>query len=283
MIMKLAIFGLVFSSVGALVWQYSPLWAQKLSRYQSKKVKESAERLDNMFIRIPLKKLFLFHALTPLALGGVGFLVSGKMFIALILAAFGLALPSIILKRMDVQRRNKFQTQLVEGLMIFGSSLKGGLSLLQSIESLVEEMSAPLSQEFALVLRENKMGISMEESLDRLNKRMRSDDLNLIVTAISVARETGGDLSRILSQLIYTIREKNKLLGKVKTLTVQGRMQGAIMCLLPIVFTALIISLNPQFFNIMLQSEIGKFLLIYALFSQIVGILLIKKFSNLEV
>ena len=282
MFIKLAIFGLVFGSVGLLVWQCSPLWAGRLSQYQTKKLKESAKKLDNIFIKLPTKKLLLIHSLAPLAAGAFGFLLSGQMFIALISAAFGLALPTIIIKKLDANRRNRFRVQLVDGIMILGSSLKGGLSLLQSIEALVEEMPAPISQEFALVLRENKMGTSLDDSLERLNKRMRSDELNLIVTAISVARETGGNLPQTFNQLTFTIRERSKLLSKVKTLTTQGRLQGAIMCLLPIGFAVLVYSMNPGFFDIMLQNELGRGLLGYAVISQIIGIFLIRKFSKVE-
>lgn len=283
MLIKLAIFGLAFSSAGLLVWQCFPLWAKRLGGYQEKKVRDSAKRLDNMFIRVPAKKLFLAHTLSPLALGIIGFLLTGQMLIALIAAALGLILPTIIIKMLDTQRRDKFQGQLVDGLMIMGSSLKGGLSLLQSIEALVEEMPAPISQEFALVLREHKMGTPLNESLERLNKGMRSDELNLIVNAISVARETGGNLPQIFAQLIHTIREKTKLLGKVKTLTTQGRLQGAIMCLLPIGFAVVVYSMNPGFFDIMLQYELGRILLGYAVISQLIGMFLIIKFSKVEV
>jgi len=283
MFLKLAIFGLAFSSAGLLVWQCFPLLAARLTQYQGKRVKESAKRLDNMFIRVPSKKLFLVHTLTPLILGGIGFLVSGEMLAALISAAFGLLLPTIVIKRLDANRRRKFESQLVDGLMILASSLRGGLSLLQSIEAMIEEMPAPLSQEFALVLREHKLGVSLNECLQKLNRRMKSDELRLIISAVSVARETGGDLPHIFNQLVQTIREGNKLMGKVKTLTVQGRIQGVVMCLLPLGFVAMVYSANPGFFDIMLQNDLGRFLLGYAVFSQIMGILLIRKFSKVEV
>lgn len=281
--LKLAIFALVFSAVGLLLWQCFPSLAKRLSQYQTKKVKESAKRLDTMFVKVPAKKLFLIHTLAPLAAAAIGFLLTGKLFIALISAAFGLVLPTIIIKRLDVNRKRKFQAQLVDSLMILSSSLKGGLSLLQSIETVVEEMPAPISQEFALVLRENKMGIPLDESLEGLNRRMKSDELNLITTAISVARETGGNLPQTFTQLIYTIREKTKLMGKIRTLTTQGRLQGAIMSFLPIGFAGVVYSLNPRFFDIMLQNQLGQFLLGYALVSQLIGIFLIMKFSRVEV
>ena len=283
MFIKLAVFGLTFSSVGLAVWACYPLWVKRVGQYQTKKVEETARRLDNMFLNVSTKKLFLIHTLAPLILGGGTFLISGQIFIALIAAGFGLVLPTIIIKRLDAERRKKFQAQLVDALMVLSSSLKGGLSLLQAIEAVVEEMNPPISQEFALVLRENKMGISLDDSLERLNKRMKSDELNLIITAISVARETGGELPQILARLITTFREKSKLLGKIKTLTVQGKLQGAIMCILPIGFAILVYSFNPRFFDVMLQDELGQFLLGYALISQIVGIFLIRKFSRVEV
>jgi tight adherence protein B len=283
MLLKLSIFGLVFSSVGVLVWQYSASLVEKLVQYQTKKVEEIAKQLDNMFIKVPANKLFLIYTLTPLGLGGIGFLVSGKIAITIILLVFGLVLPTIVIKWLDTKRKNRFQDQLVDGLMILGSSLKGGLSLLQSIEAMVEGMSPPISQEFSLVLRENKLGISLDESLERLNKRMSSEELNLIVTAISVARETGGELPQIFSQLIHTIREKTKLLGKVKTLTIQGKLQGFIMSFLPIGFSILVYSMNPGYFNIMIENDLGRALLGYAFIAQVLGIFLIRKFSKVEV
>ena len=283
MLLRLAIFASVFGSVGLLSWAYCPLGAHKLNRYQSKLVRRSAKRLDNMFIKVSSKKLLLIHTVVPLCLGGLGFLLSSSMLVAVVLGAFGLVLPTIVIKRLAARRRATFQNQLVDGLMILTSSLKGGLSLLQSIEAMVEEMPEPLSQEFSLVLRENKLGIPLDESLEKLNKRMQVEELNLVITAISVARETGGNLPKILNQLVHTIRERNKILGKVKTLTTQGRLQGTIMGLLPIAFVMLVYSMNPNFFDTMLQQDLGKFLIGYAVFSQILGILFIKKFSKVEV
>ncbi len=283
MVLKLLIFGLTFSSAGLLGWACYPIWSKRVSRYQAEKVEQSARQLNNMFLAIPQKKILLIHTLAPLLLGGLAFLVSGQTFIALIAAGAGLILPTIVIKNLDGRRRKRFQAQLLDALMILSSSLKGGLSLLQSIEAMIEEMSPPISQEFSLLLRENKMGVPLDESLQRLNRRMRSEVLALIVTAISVARETGGELPQIFTRLTYSIRETNKLQGKIAALTVQGKLQGAIMSLLPIAFAALVYSLNPGFFDIMLRSDLGRLLLGYAAVSQVVGIFLIMKLSKVAV
>lgn len=140
-----------------------------------------------------------------------------------------------------------------------------------------------MSQEFNLLIRENRMGVGIEECLQHLRKRMRSDDMDLIVTAILVARETGGDLTTTFRQLVFTIRERNKLIGKVKALTVQGRMQGLVMSLLPVAFAGFAFKTNPHFFDIMFRDKTGQFLIGYAIVSYIIGIFLIKVFSKVEV
>jgi tight adherence protein B len=157
------------------------------------------------------------------------------------------------------------------------------MSLNQSIEILVEEIPAPLAEEFSLVLRENHMGVPLEECFQHLRERVPLDDLALIVSAIGVARETGGDLTDIFSQLVYTIREKNKIERKVKTLTVQGRLQGIIMGLLPIAFAIFIKYVNPDSFDILLHNKTGQMLLCYAICSEIIGVVLIRKLSRVEV
>ena len=163
------------------------------------------------------------------------------------------------------------------------SSLKGGLSLLQALEVLIEEMPAPMAQEIGLVVRENKMGVSLEDSLKHLNKRMNMEELNLVINSILVARETGGELTKVFSRLTTTIRDNRKLKDSIKTLTMQGRMQGLIMSVLPFLFIFWVINFNREHFDIMLQSEIGRTLLFIAGILQIAGMFLIRKFSAIKI
>jgi tight adherence protein B len=184
----------------------------------------------------------------------------------------------------EKKRRQRFENQLLDAIMILSSSLKGGLSLLQGLEVLVEEMPAPMNQEIGLVLRENKMGITIEDSLKNLNKRMSSvEELSLVVNSILVARETGGDLIKVFSRLSITIRDNRKLKDSIKTLTLQGRLQGIIMSILPFLFIWWVLTFNRHHFDYMLQNEIGKILLFVAVFLQIAGIILIRKFSTIKV
>jgi tight adherence protein B len=167
--------------------------------------------------------------------------------------------------------------------MILSSCLKGGLSLLQAIEALVEELPPPINQEFGIILRENKMGMALEESFEKLNKRLPSEELNLLTTAILVARETGGDITKLFATLINTIRAKLKLMDNIRTLSLQGRIQGVVMSFLPIVFVFMVYSFNPRYFDIMLSNPTGRLLLIYAVVSEVIGAFLIRIFSKMNI
>jgi len=284
-LLPIVIFGLVFGSVYLLSWQLYPAGTKQLKQYHTKKVEASAKAIDEMFMDVPARKqIALLHILMPLVLGAAAFIIfNGNIPFAFSAAALGLVLPTLFLQCKKAQRREKFRWQLSDALMILISSLKGGLSFLQSVEVLAEEMPAPISEEFGLVLREHKMGISLEEALERLNKRMPGSELNLITTAILVSRETGGDIAGVFSKLVQSFRESARVMEKVKTLTIQAKLQGIIMSILPVVFAVVIYTTNPAFVKIMFEHPVGRMLLWIALGLQIVGSFLIWRLSKVEV
>ena len=274
---------LILASIALIVWQFYPAGARLVADFHAKRIKRDANVLNRMFLEVSKKKLALIYVLSPVVAGILGFVLTQSPMLAAAAVAFGLVLPTLALKIMEKTRNAKFCRQLVDGLMVLSSSLKGGLSLLQAIEVLVEEMPAPINQEFALVLRENKIGVPLGESLEKLNKRIKSEELNLIITAIDIARETGGNLTEPFQKLMLTIRERDKLIGKVNTLTMQAKLQGVIMSFMPIVFGIAVYYLNPAFFKIMLQSQIGRSLLVAAGALELVGAYLLWKLSQVDV
>jgi tight adherence protein B len=217
-------------------------------------------------------------------LGLAIFLLLNSLVFALIgIVAGFLIVPGLLIKNLQRSRKRRFAAQLVDGLMILSSSLKGGLSLLQAMEVISEEMPSPISQEFAMIIKENKMGISLEDSLRNMYNRINIDDLKLIINSILVSRETGGDLTKVLMRLSTTLRDNQKLIDSVKTLTTQGRLQGMIMMALPIIFVIFVYSTNPNHFDIMFQDELGRMLLVVAVVLQVVGMFLIRKFSTIKI
>lgn len=253
------------------------------NNWQRKRIEKITPRLDSMFLDVSYRKLLIVDILFPLVIGVVVFLVTRIFSAALVSVFAGIILSSLIVKRMETIRRTKFAEQLVEGLMLLSGSLKAGLSLLQSFETLVEEMPAPIAQEFSLVLKENRMGVPLEECLVKFKRRMQCEELDMLVTVVLVARETGGDLTTIFTNMVKTIRERNRLLGRVKALCSQGRLQGRIMMFLPIVFGYGVYKFDPSLFNTLINDPQGRMMLGYAVISEILGMFFIVRLSKIEV
>ncbi|MDD5044359.1 MAG: type II secretion system F family protein [Candidatus Omnitrophica bacterium] len=281
--MLIAIFIVVFVLSFLIANRYYAVAEKRLTVAHEKKVERAAKDLNNLFVSVQRKKILFYFFATPVVLGVTGFIVTGNPAIAAIFAFIGLSIPQFVIKSYDIQRRKKFSLQLIDALMLLSASLKAGLSLNQAFEELVEEMPAPISQEFDLLIKEINMGVSFDEALLHLKKRMRSEDLDLIVTAIAIARETGGQLPTVFSKLVFTIKERQTLRGKVGALTVQAKLQGIIMSILPVIFVVVVYKFNPEHFQMFLKENIGRMLLIYAVISQIIGTFLIIKFSQVEI
>jgi len=283
MLTKIFLFSVVFVGVFYLISLSYPFFEAAMDRWQRKRMDKITPKLNSMFLDIALNKLLLIDVLSPLVSGLLGFFITSNILVAAAAAVAGLAIPILIVKRLEAMRRQKFASQLVDGLMILSSSLKAGLSLLQAFEELAQEMPNPISQEFGLVIRQMQMGVSLEEAITKLKVRMRLDELDMVVTAMLVARETGGDLTQTFSRVIYTIQERNKLIGRVQALCVQANMQGIIMSLLPILFGIFVYKVNPGFFDVFLKDNLGRGLMIYAIISEILGIIFIRKLSKVDI
>lgn len=276
---------LVGASICLIAMVVIPLLEERRKTWHVKQEQIIEKRLDNMFYyeKSPKEIIRLYYILPPV-LGILGLVFFQSPIFLLTGGIIGLFIPNLILRMRDKKRRQGFDNQLLDAIMILSSSLKGGLSLLQGLEVLVEEMPAPMNQEIGLVLRENKMGITVDDSLKNLNKRMNNiEELSLVINSILVARETGGDLIKVFSRLSTTIRDNRKLKDSIKTLTLQGRLQGVIMSVLPFLFIWWVLTFNRHHFDYMLQSETGKTLLIAAIILQIVGMFLIRKFSTIRI
>lgn len=281
--MAILLFLLILSAVILISLSVLPIVMQKIQSWQQKQEVIVAGEMDKMFYDKSPKNIVMLYFILPLIFG-VAAQIFLQSIIAVIFGVFiGLAIPNIMLKMRYKRRINKFSEQLVDAINMLSSCLKGGLSLLQGLEVLVEEMPAPMSQEIGLVVKENKMGIPLEESLVSLNKRLNLEELGLVINALLVARETGGELTKVFSRLTVTIRDNHKLKESIKTLTLQGRLQGVIMSFLPIVFVAWVLSVDRHHFDIMLSNDLGRMLLIAGVVLQIVGMILIKIFSTIKI
>jgi tight adherence protein B len=279
------IYLMVFGSVALLAVFISeaviPFFLARYNKLQEKRATEISATLEESFIFWEKKKMLLFY-LFPFIFSVAGLILFRHVIGLFVGFVAGFIMPKVIIAVARQHRLNKFRSQLVDGLMIISSSLKASLSFLQSIEVLCEEMPPPISQEFNLMLSEIKLGVNMDTALKKLRTRIPTEEVNLIVTSILIARESGGNLPFVLSRLTDTIRDNLKLKEKIGTLTLQGRMQGVVMMILPIGFAYFIYKQNPGHFDVMMQTDIGRKLLGLAIGLQIVGMIMIKKISTMK-
>ena len=273
---------ILFFVIVFVVYNLLSLFYKKLEEIQKRKVEYVASRFEEMFIFVKPWVLAFLYIVIPLFFAVVSFIFTKKLIPTILITIFSFILPVFIVKQFESKRRKKFVAQLVDGLMIVNSCLKAGLTLIQSFETLVEETTPPISQEFSLLVREVKMGVPFEEAILHLNKRMPSEEMTLISSAILVARETGGDLTKVFVRLIDTIRDRLRLKEMILTFTLQARAQAFIISLLGPVFFFVVRRFNPHHFDVMLETEIGRFFIFLAIVFQIVGIILIIAFSRIK-
>lgn len=247
--------------------------AKFVIKYDAVLTEDQMKKTQKMILYVPILLGGLAYYFAPPDMKPVGIVVG---------VVLGFIVPRVQLSFLIAKRKSMFANQLMDALMIMSSSFRGGLSLIQAIESVVDEMPDPLRQEFGIVLGENKMGVALDDSLNRLLKRMPSPSMQQVVTAVLLARETGGNLALIFSRIIASTRERRKIEQSLKTLTVQGKIQGFVMTGLPVLFYFAVSSSNPHFFDVMKNSPLGQQLALACFVLWFLGAFFIIKISSFK-
>jgi tight adherence protein B len=214
----------------------------------------------------------------------------GSPIALLIGALLGFLLPRFWLNRRKSGRLNAFNKQLPDTITLIANALRAGSSFLQAIELVVRESRPPISTEFARVIREVNLGLPFEQALENMVRRVRSDDLELMATAISIQHQVGGNLAEILDSIAYTIRERIRIKGEIRTLTAQQRLSGYVVGFLPIGLAAFLFIAAPGFRDPMFANPpaiaglpAGVIILFMGGFMMFIGFLLIRRIVDIEV
>ena len=202
----------------------------------------------------------------------------------------GFMLPRFWLNRRKNGRLNAFNKQLPDTITLIANALRAGSSFLQAIELVVRESRPPISTEFSRVIREVNLGLPFEQALENMVRRVRSDDLELMATAISIQHQVGGNLAEILDSIAYTIRERIRIKGEIRTLTAQQRLSGYVVGFLPIALAGFLFIAAPGFMDPMFANPpaiaglpAGVVILLFGGFMMFIGFMLIRKIVDIEV
>lgn len=278
--MPLVIYSLVFATIALLGLAAIPLVLERGNRYVQQRVEEARVHMADMFLDASHQNLWLLYAGAPLVLGLGAWLLSGLWPLGLAGVAAGLVLPKIVIRQIHARRQARFHAQLVDCLLLLASCLRAGLSMTQAFAVVAEEMPSPARDEFGLVLKETRMGVTLDDAMAHLKQRMPLDDVALFNAAVLVSRQTGGDITAIFTRLVETLRERKKIRERIKTLTFMAKMQGVVMAMLPIMFSFAVYSMDRSHFNFFLQDPTGKLLLLGVIAMQVIGALLFMRFSR---
>ncbi len=238
-------------------------------------------------LKVTVGEYYLFRVVFGLAGLALGLLVGRAYGVgAWVFAGIGLVLgwlaPGLYVRYRKGARIRTFNEQLPDGIMLMANSLRAGYSLLQSMDMIGDEAPAPLSEEFRRVVREVGLGLSFDEALVNLMRRVPSDDLDLMITAIVIQHEVGGNLAQILDTIAHTIRERVRIRGEIKVLTAQQTIAGYIVSLLPAVLCGALLILSPSYMGRLFVWP-WIILPIIGLIMMLAGFLIIRKIVAIEV
>ncbi len=206
----------------------------------------------------------------------------GNMLSSATLALAGAILPILFIKSKKKKRTKQFETQLGDALIIVCNCLRSGLTFQQAMETIGNEMAAPISVEFSRVVNEIKYGSTLEDALNNMVNRVKSADLMLAVSAINVQRQTGGNLSEILDTISKTIKERMRIKKTISALTAQGRISGLIIGSLPIALGGLLMVINPDYMMVFFTTTAGKIMLAVSAVMESIGFAFIRKVVTIE-
>jgi tight adherence protein B len=239
--------------------------------------------LDQADLHITPSKLVMFAGLAGMLgalAAGVATQSVGMMIVAGIVTA---TLPFLYVWFKRKKRLGMFLELLPDALDLVSRALSAGHAFSEALHMVATEMPEPIAGEFQKTYEEQNLGLSLKLALENLTQRIPLLDLQMCVTAIMIQRETGGNLAEILEKVAYTIRERFRIMGDLKTLTTSSRMSAWLLCGLPIAVSLVITLMNPEYMSILWKDPRGHFLIALALFMQLTGMLIVRKILNIKI
>jgi len=197
-------------------------------------------------------------------------------------ALVGFLIPPILLQRAKNKTQLMFTKQLGEALVIMGNAVRGGFSFRQSMDGVAKDMIPPISTEFAKTIREINYGISMEKALNNMAERVKNPDLDLLVCAVLISSQVGGNMSDIMDTIASTIKDRIRIKQEIRVLTASGRMSASVIGLLPIFIILILMLISPSYFSGFFNTTMGVIMAVVCVLMELIGFFLIRKVSDVK-
>lgn len=266
-----------------LAWRVQNWFAPALRRYREVYTQDAGVRLSEVFLFIDPAQLWV-GALGCAAVAAVlAFSATGSGLLAALIAAMASRAPRMAVDGLRRRRARRFEEQLPMALLMLASSLRAGVALTTGLRHVVDQSGAPLAQEFGLMLREQRLGVTWDAALDNLHGRMPADSTSLVVAAMRIAAQTGGNLAEALESIAQTLRARLQLQAKLLALTSQGRLQAWIVGALPLLLLAVLDRLEPEIMGLLWHTPMGWGVLTIVAVLETAGVLLIRRIIRIDI
>lgn len=263
------------------------------ARYKERFLAEAAVELDDVLLQLPASRILdlsiALAAVSFILFGGLSSFFSDEVnwlrtvVIGSVAAVVSFLAPRFYLRTLKKQRLAKFNEQLEDALLSMSSSLKAGFSIAQALENIASENRYPISFEFTLLTQELRLGVQFDTAIRKMADRLGSQDFELVAVAIITARQTGGELTTVLEELAGVIRERMRIMQRVRALTSQGRMQAWLISSIPFVLMFAMVHLAPDMMDAFLGSVAGVVVLLAVGVMVVLGFLWIRKITTIDV
>lgn len=278
-----AILLLLFVSATLVVYSLLSTSSTAWERYSENFTNTADNQLQKLFVFTDSRKLlFLFVGSLLLIPTLLVYMGQSPVLILIVVCAI-LASPKIIMNHLAEKRRNAINMALPAALQQISGAMRAGSTFTTAIQAMVAEQEGPISQEFSLMLREQRLGSRLEEALENLGERVQTEEMDLVISAALIAQDVGGNLSEILHRLSDTIRRKLEMEGKIKALTAQGVLQGRVVTMLPFLVLGALMFIEPEATRAIYKGLLGWMFLAVIAVMQIIGGSMIRKIVRIEI
>ena len=254
-----------------------------LSEYKETFTTTASSTMADMFLFVDPNFLFIMNLVAIVVLPILTWLVFRDIPATVAMLAITILLPTWIYASMRKKRLRRFEAQLPDALAMVSGAMRAGASLNIAMESLVKEQPPPVSQEFELFLKEQRLGVDFDVSLDHMEKRIPLQDFSMLVTALRINREVGGNLAETMESLGETLRRKAMMEGKINSLTAQGKLQGIVMTGLPVLLAFLLNFMEPEAMSKLWTTTVGYIVLGVIVIMELLGFFMIRKITSIDV
>ena len=270
-------------TVMLLVWAGFTLGGQLLIDYRKRFTADAQFNLRELYMVADPVKLYALNLVLLLLTTMMVWLSSGSAIVGLMVAIALGFLPWLVFRQLKKRRLEQLEQQLPDALQLLAGAVKAGLSLVGAIKQITSELPVPIVQEFQLMLREQRLGVSLDDSLENLTHRVPIQSIHLMVSAMRIANETGGSLAETLERAAHTMRSQDAMERKIRALTAQGKMQAWVVGLLPLGLLIILSKMEPQAMSMLWTTRIGWGAIALVVMLEFFGIWFIRKIVAIDV